>query len=93
VEEEEDGGFSKGEGGKRNLVLILFFFFLCWDARSSEKSLVIRRVTNESIFTSMNFLARVSLGSAVESGLLTQEYGYFHMLYREEGERVNKSCP
>lgn len=36
-----------------------------------------------SIFTSMKFLARVSLGSAVESDLLTQEYGYFHMLYQE----------
>ena len=37
-----------------------------------------------SIFTVNEYsLARVSLGSAVESDLLTQEYGYFHMLYLE----------
>ena len=35
-----------------------------------------------SIFTSMNSLARVSLESVMESGLLTEEYGYFHMLYQ-----------
>jgi len=39
------------------------------------------------IVTSVKFLAGVSQGSAGEGCLLTQEYGYFHMLYR----RVNKA--
>jgi len=88
VKNKEDGGLSKGEGGKRNVVLIFFF-----DARLSEKWLVIRSVTNERVWEYLHVnefsLARVSLRSTVESDLLTQEYGYFHMLYLE----VNKSCP
>ena len=44
---KEDEGFSKGEGGKRNLVLIFFFLL----TRVYQRSvLVIRRVTNERVW-------------------------------------------
>jgi hypothetical protein len=88
-------GFQRG---RRKTKLGPHFFFFLLTRVYHRSVLIIRRVTNERVWEylhviDVNILARVSLGSAVESGLLTQEYGYFHMLYREGGGEVNKSCP